>query len=220
MMSITQENLNQLIATGKILEQDKLGVKVVKLDNNHYLKIFNHRKKISKSNIFCRSKRFERNALKLKRRGINTVEPTQVFKIKDSARDCIIYRGVDGNTVRQELEKNLQKDPLSKKLGKYIAQLHETGIMFRSLHFGNIICCPNDNFALIDIDDMRVNIFKLYKKQRLRNFAHIFRYQIDYKNLDLNSFIQGYCKGQTTQYFNEIEIRKIIRELVSRNDLR
>jgi hypothetical protein len=192
MKSITQQELDKLIDAGHILEKDNWGVKVVRLTDDRYLKIFNRRPGISMAKIFPRSKQFARNAKNLKKRRITTVGIVDVFNVRDAERDCVIYHGIPGDTLR-DVFKTQHKDPeLSKQAGAYIAQLHDAGVMFRSLHFGNIIVLADGSFGLIDIADLRMNVFPLNRWQRKRNFQHVFRYQKDIDAVAMAGFVAGY----------------------------
>lgn len=213
MKSITQRELDRLIDSGDILEKDNRGVKVVRLHEHRYLKIFNPRPGLSMSRIWPRSKQFARNAKNLKKRGITTVGIVDVFKIKDTDRDCVIYHGVPGRTLRQILEAEPGNRDLSKKVGEYVLQLHDAGVMFRSLHFGNIIVLDDGSFGLIDVADMRVNVFPLSQWQRKRNFQHVFRYQRDYDVLDLEEFINGYVKKPSER----LRLKSILQTINKRN---
>lgn len=201
MKSITQKELERLIDAGEILERDGHGVKVVRLIDDRYLKIFNRRPGLSMAKIRPRSKQFANNAKKLKKRRITTVGIVDVFNVSDAERDCVIYHGIPGKTLREVMSAEPGSEDLSRKAGAYIGQLHDAGVMFRSLHFGNIIQLADGTLGLIDIADMRVNVFPLNKSQRKRNFLHIFRYEKDRQLLSMDSFIQGYqehsnaCQG-------------------------
>lgn len=192
MKSITQQELDRLIESGEILEKDGHGVKVVRLHDDRYLKIFNRRPGLSMAKIWPRSKQFARNAKNLKKRRITTVGIVDVFKVSDAQRDCVIYHGVPGKTLREVMSTEPGDADLSRKAGAYIGQLHDAGVMFRSLHFGNIIQLADGCLGLIDIADMRVNMFSLNRSQRKRNFSHIFRYEKDRNLLLMSSFVEGY----------------------------
>lgn len=61
-----------------------------------------------------------------------------------------------------------------------LAQLHRHGVLFRSVHFGNVIVMPDGRLGLIDVADMRKPLWgALTLKQRLRNFRHMLRYAED-----------------------------------------
>jgi tRNA A-37 threonylcarbamoyl transferase component Bud32 len=208
MKTLQNSELDTLIAAGKTLEQDAYGPKVVLLAEHRYLKIFYHKSKLSKSRLYSRARQFSRNAAKLKKRGITTVGILDIFKTKEPRRDCVCYHGIPGNTVRNQLEQQPQDLTLSRQVGSYIARLHDAGVMFRSLHFGNIIQLPDGRLGLIDIADMRLNVFTLNNSQRKRNFQHVFRYQEDLDVIQLDAFIEGYvqesgCEGKRKAFIEQ-----------------
>jgi len=213
MKSVTQQELDRLIDSGEILEKDGHGVKVVRLQDDRYLKIFNRRPGLSMAKIWPRSKQFARNAKNLKKRRITTVGIVDVFNVSDAERDCVIYHGVPGKTLRQVFSDDPCNKDLSRKIGEYVLQLHEAGVMFRSLHFGNVIVLADGSFGLIDIADMRVNVFPLNRWQTHRNFQHIFRYQVDYNNLDVDAFVDGYCKNSRdrSDFLQKLELIKKLK---------
>jgi hypothetical protein len=69
---------------------------------------------------------------------------------------------------------------LVKQFGRFVAQLHNQGIYFRSLHLGNVVMTPDNELGLIDIADMRTLRRPLRKSLCLRNFQHMRRYQQDH----------------------------------------
>lgn len=192
MKSITEPEFQKLITAGELLEKDGHGPKVIRLAEHRYLKVFYQKNLISLARVRSRAAQFVSNAAKLKKRGITTVGILDTFRVASPRRDCVLYHGIPGNTVRAQLSSTPKDPTLSLALGQYIAQLHSAGVMFRSLHFGNIIQLDNGEFGLIDIADMRVNLFTLTNWQRRRNFQHIFRYKQDADNLCIDSFVRGY----------------------------
>jgi tRNA A-37 threonylcarbamoyl transferase component Bud32 len=214
--TIEIDQLQKLIDSGKILEEDGFGVKVVRLTDDRYLKIFNHRPGMSMGKIFSRAKQFANNAKKLKQRGIITVGILELFRTKNPTRDCVIYHGVPGETVRDALKQNPKDPEFSKQLGAYIAQLHDAGVMFRSLHFGNIVQLPDGELGLIDIADMRVNVFQLNMWQRKRNVLHVFRYAKDIESIELEKFVEGYSCTPKNIVFTHEDILNILSSQTSR----
>jgi len=198
MKIIENHELEKLIHSGKVIEEDLRGPKVVILAEDRYLKIFYHKSTFSMATLQSRAKQFANNAVKLKKRGITTVGILDVFRTENPRRDCVCYHGIPGNTLREVLSQKPQDKSLSRQLGRYIAQLHNAGVMFRSLHMGNIIQLVDGNMGLIDIADMRVNAFTLHSSQRKRNFQHIFRYQEDRESIQLEEFEAGYLEDVAT----------------------
>lgn len=209
MKTLQNSELNKLIDSGTVIEKDHHGPKVVVLAEHRYLKIFYHKNRVSMAKLRSRARQFASNAAKLKKRHITTVGILDTFKTDNPRRDCVCYHGIPGDTVRKILQNTPKNPELSQRLGAYIAQLHDAGVMFRSLHFGNIIQLADGNFGLIDIADMRINLFRLSNWQRKRNFQHVFRYRDDMKIVDLDAFIRGYqtesgSQGARLRYFEEI----------------
>lgn len=211
MKTLQNSKLDTLIAAGKILEQDAHGPKVVLLAEHRYLKIFYHKNRWSMARLRSRASQFASNAAKLKKRGITTVGILDTFTTKDPRRDCVLYHGIPGDTVRHRLQQQPQDLTLSRQTGGYIAGLHDAGVMFRSLHLGNIIQLPGGQLGLIDIADMRLNVFTLNNSQRKRNFQHVFRYQQDLDLIQLDAFIEGYVQESGCSGKQKIFLEQAIR---------
>ena len=66
------------------------------------------------------------------------------------------------------------------ELADFMAHLHQSGIYFRSVHFGNIIVMPGrQGLGLIDVADMMFKRRPLRSGERCRNFRHMLRYPED-----------------------------------------
>jgi hypothetical protein len=62
------------------------------------------------------------------------------------------------------------------EFGAFIAKMHRKGILFRSIHLGNILVLPDGDLGIIDIADMSFRAKgSLTVKQRIRNFHHMDR---------------------------------------------
>jgi tRNA A-37 threonylcarbamoyl transferase component Bud32 len=147
-----------------VVEQDIFGAKVLRCDNGDYIKVFRIKHRISLSRIANPAKSFCNNAGKLQSLGIDTLLPVALFNIPHRPRWAVRYKPLVGETVRTLLERSLT-DPSAlpgsriAALGDYIAQLHEKGIYFRSLHPGNVVLQPDGTFGLIDVLDCRFRWF-------------------------------------------------------------
>lgn len=212
MKRLSEQQYQSLIAGGHVLEKDGNGPKVITLGDERYFKAFYHKSWFSASHFISRAQKFANNAEKLKQKGVTTVETEQVFKLDNPKRHCVVYKGVPGITVRQALKEQPRDSELSRKVGAYVAQLQTKGVLFRSLHLGNIIVMPNGELALIDISDMTVHSFALIRWQRKRNFLHILRYRNDKDLLDLEAFQQGYIAADPQQTFADNELLPILEK--------
>ncbi|HSC76204.1 MAG TPA: hypothetical protein VLB90_08215 [Pseudomonadales bacterium] len=160
-----------------IVEEDIFGVKVLHCSNGNYIKVFRVKHQISMARILNPAKRFCDNAERLRVLGIDTVAPLALYTIPHN-RWAVCYRPLVGDTLRSLLKKSVLPENVIADLGAYIAQLHNQGIYFRSLHPGNVVLQPNGKLGLIDVLDCQFSWFKrpLNSWQRERNFRHFFRY--------------------------------------------
>lgn len=109
------------------------------------------------------------------------------------------YLPLPGNTLRQVLQGITAPDvreALVQRFGKFMAQLHEQGVYFRSLHLGNVLVLEDGEFGLIDVADMRIYPSSLSLSLRQRNLRHMQRYTVDRRWLFEDHFqalLQGYA---------------------------
>lgn len=100
-------------------------------------------------------------------------------------------------------------------LGIFISKLHNLGIYFRSLHFGNIVQTPEGELGLIDIADMSIFPQALGLGRRLRNFRHIHRERYSTRLLSAEAkeiLIQSYANSMGISRENEL-IKKIREDI-------
>lgn len=178
----------------EVLEADASGDKVLRLADGNFLKLFRRKRLLTSAAVFPYAQRFARNASILQNRGIPCPHVLGVYRAPSIQRDLVHYTPLSGQTLRQILN-NTDSELLRKQLGQFVAQLHESGIYFRSLHLGNIVLTPEQKLGLIDIADLRSQRHKLGKWMRLRNFRHMMRYSEDRTWLlqdNGRSFLDGY----------------------------
>jgi tRNA A-37 threonylcarbamoyl transferase component Bud32 len=192
MKNLSKEGYLRLREGAEVVESDGHGDKVLLLTDGTYLKLFRRKRLLSSALIFPHSQRFAKNAEKLTALNIPSVTIINLFKIHSVQRTAVHYSPLAGTTLRQMT--NDINSTLARKLGEFIRKLHDKGIYFRSLHFGNIVLTPENRFGLIDISDMKLFNRPLPEKLRLRNFRHSARYPDDRKILNtlINAFNQGY----------------------------
>lgn len=178
MKKIKGPEFKKLIDKSKIIEQDGYGEKVLLAPDNIIVKIFRRKRLLSSALFRPYAKRFIKNAEKLKALEFITPVVTKYLYCKEFKRYLIYYTPLPGKTLREAFF--IKPDTkLLKKLAEFIAHLHDKGVYFRSLHFGNIILMPEGDFGLIDISDTKIYPFRLSINKRVHNFRHIFRYKED-----------------------------------------
>ncbi|MFK3798085.1 toluene tolerance protein [Pseudomonas sp. NPDC088444] len=210
MRALTQSDFQALRKDAQVLEADAFGDKVLRLSDGNFMKLFRRKRLISSAALFPYARRFARNALALKRRGIACPEILETYRVADIARDVVHYQPLPGQTLRQLIKEPAHFDDkhLIYRFGHFVAHLHNEGIYFRSLHLGNVVMTPDNELGLIDIADMRVYRRPLRKTVRLRNFKHMLRYKDDARWVLDPAFSEGYLSNQ--QVCNDMELRTVL----------
>ncbi|WP_447753950.1 lipopolysaccharide kinase InaA family protein [Pseudomonas nicosulfuronedens] len=168
-----------LRAGAQVLEADKHGDKVLRLADGNFLKLFRRKRLISSAAFYPYAQRFADNTETLQRLAVPCPQIIAVYRIPDIARDAVHYQPLPGDTLRQVIAAGEADEQLAGKLGTLIAELHEQGVYFRSLHLGNVVKTPEGTLGLIDLADMKKQRRALSRQQRKRNFAHMLRYTSD-----------------------------------------
>ncbi len=196
MQSIDHSTYEALRKGAQVLEADGSGDKVLRLADGRMLKLFRRKRVLSSALFFPYAQRFANNTKALQQRDILCPNVIAVYRIPSIQRDGVYYAPLAGETVRQLQGTPEETETLRSQLGAFIAQLHEKGVYFRSLHFGNVVQTPQNQLGLIDIADLRCQRRALSDSKRLRNFAHLLRYKQDRQWLlggDAGStFLEGY----------------------------
>ncbi|VAX08665.1 Oligosaccharide repeat unit polymerase Wzy; O-antigen ligase [hydrothermal vent metagenome] len=164
------------LTTGaSVLMRDGFGLKVLQCQGNRIVKLFRTKRLLSTSVVYPYSLRFTRNAKRLNRMGVPSVEVERTFYCHAIRRHGVIYPMLEGEALVAILANGEANDDLMEKLAGFIAQLHKQKIYFRSLHLGNVLLLPDGRLGLIDVADLSFNWLPLSMWQRRRNFRHLLR---------------------------------------------
>ncbi|MFJ3482833.1 toluene tolerance protein [Pseudomonas sp. NPDC090202] len=182
MRALAYSDYQALRRDAEVLEADVFGDKVLRLTDGNFMKLFRRKRLISSAAFFPYAKRFANNAQMLRKRGIPCPEVLATYRVGDIARDVVHYQPLPGLTLRQLIAEpaQFQDADLLRKFGRFVAELHNQGIYFRSLHLGNVVMTPENELGLIDIADMKTLRRPLRKSLCLRNFQHMRRYKHDH----------------------------------------
>jgi tRNA A-37 threonylcarbamoyl transferase component Bud32 len=194
---LTEQEYLTLIDGAKLLEKDTCGPKVFLTVDRKVCKLFRCKRTFSSTRLYPYVKRFANNANTLRKKGIPSVSVCEVYRVPHIDRDLVHYEFLEGKTLRDTLQEGYS-DQLIEGTARFIAQLHNLGIYFRSLHFGNIIILPNGDFGLIDISDMKIKRKSLSLRKRVRNFKALMRYEVDLNsinNLGFKPFVEAYLQA-------------------------
>lgn len=181
MKRLSYEDYQRLIDGGRTLAHDTHGAKVIETSDGHIVKLFRTKRLLSAAQWNPYAKRFARNALLLASLGFPTIEVVAVHRVREIQRDLVVYRRLDGETLRDVLCTTPAKaGETFPRLADLLAQLHRHGVIFRSIHFGNVLVMPDGALGLIDVADIRKRALgALTLGQRSRNFRHMLRYAED-----------------------------------------
>ncbi|MGI9277254.1 MAG: lipopolysaccharide kinase InaA family protein [Endozoicomonas sp.] len=185
MQQLSSQQYQAMRDGAEVIERDHSGDKVLRLRDRTFLKLFEVKSFFSSALLLPYSVRFARNAERLHRLGVPTVEIKECYRIASIKRTAVHYQPLPGQTLRQALADMgpAQKSELTERNARFIARLHDLGVYFRSLHMGNILLQPDGTLGLIDVADMRFYRRGLNKTLRLRNFRHMARYRVDVEHL-------------------------------------
>lgn len=181
---LTLEEYQQLVANSAVLEQDKHGVKVLATGEGKIVKLFRRKRLLSSAILKSYAARFVENAHRLKSLGIKTVNIEAVYRCAPISRTLVVYRPVPGQTLRDAIRDTTQPDTLMAQFVSFFAELHDKGILFRSIHLNNVIVPRSaGRLGLIDVADMKFFNRALSSNQRMRNLRHLTRYNEDRQSI-------------------------------------
>lgn len=203
----------ELRSNARVLEADADGDKVLRLADRRIIKLFRVRHAISKARIYPYSKRFARNVKLLQQLNIATVSDATYFKLPSRQCSGVIYQPLAGETLRSLGFAGQLSEDLCADTGVFVARLHALGILFRSLHLGNILSGENSELGLIDVADLSRRPWSLCRSERLRNFRHVFRPAEDHEYLNTiqkRALIDRYLDSCPEQLARDGEFRTSI----------
>lgn len=217
MKKISCEQYLALHNGAEILASDSFGEKVLRLKDGSIIKLFRTKRIISSALFYPYALRFVNNASKLKDMGISTVTVIDSYKIISIKRTAVHYKELEGDTLRNYIMHYSLNGDIAKKLAAFIARLHNEGVYFRSVHFGNLLITPDNSFGLIDIADMKIKSHSLNIGKRIRNFHHLTRYDIDRNSLKQQKeiFIREYLKICNFPHDNSKKLEENINAILS-----
>lgn len=174
MQILQHDDYLALRESGKVIEQDGYGDKVIILADGTFLKLFRRKRLISSAAIWPYAQRFADNAARLKELGIPCPEIISVYRVPSIERDAVHYHPLPGLTLRQLRDgEGGCPDDIRERFWKFVDKVQNLGIYFRSMHLGNVVLTPEGELGLIDISDMRIKKGPLSKRLIKRNQDHI-----------------------------------------------
>jgi hypothetical protein len=196
LQEVKMDFLNKnVLLEGMTIRACRHGPKVVETPAGEIVKIFYPKKKLSSAFYKPYAKRFCENAKRLSQLKLNVPVVKSAYFCDQSKRYYVHYDKLQGEDV-SEMTKAGNLIILQDVL-KYVAMLHEKGIFFRALHLSNLLHQSNNEFALIDITDVRIRRRPLSLYQRYRNLCHLFLHYQDRKYWEkagIKHWLSLYCQ--------------------------
>jgi hypothetical protein len=185
-VQISREAFLRRVGTAEVLEVGRHGPKVWRTPDGQIIKLFIRRRRLSSAARLPRGLRFVENTHRLRALELETIRVDELWDVEGNDTQALVYRELPGAPVRDVVEAAAPADraALLERFLAYMAHLHELGILFRSLQLGNLLFRQEtDDFALIDVDDMRFQGRPLGAVDRLRNFRHLIHNARDWRLL-------------------------------------
>ena len=211
---ISTAEFGQLRHGARVLEFDERGEKVLLTPDKKIIKLFYPRRRITSARIYPYAYRFRNNARRLSNKGITTIQCEQLRYDKEHKRHLISYPLLPGTTLRDCLAATTNGDDLLERLAVYLAVVHAKGILFRSIHLGNILVLENNSFGLIDVADMSIQHRPLGLFKRARNFRHLLHDRKDREQLSCYGYgrlLDQYEAAAGIRGYRSRLLRKLIR---------
>ena len=192
---LSRAQLDGLCDQGRVIEQDRHGIKVLHLADGRFLKFFRRKRWLNRDLLAPAAVRFAHHAVQLERLGIPTLRVDSLHRIPGEPHSVAVYRPLPGRTLRQLLVSGEATPQLMYRIGTFLALLHRRGVYFRSVHPGNIVVTGMQQFGLIDLLDMKVRPWSMSRWARRRNWLHFLRTPQDRPSLTptlIDAVILGY----------------------------
>jgi len=220
--SFSLDEYEQLVANSSVLEQDRRGIKVLETPEGLIVKLFRVKRFFSSALIKSYAIRFVENAQSLKRISIRAVEVEDVSYCKAIKRTLVFYQPIPGQTLRAVLQSRVNFDDTMERFIVFLADLHDKGVFFRSIHLNNVIVSDcSGTLGLIDFADMKVGKKSLSRDKRLRNFRHLTRYKVDQdsiKAFGVDRFMNLYFQASQLSESNKKEFLLKMGQLLNEGD--
>lgn len=212
MRAVKQAEFERMIEGAKVLERQTGGVlSALRSADGRIIKLWQRRTGLSSDLLSPYSKRFADNCVKLNERGIPAPTIVDRFRILESGEHVLIYPMLPGASLADLAKQNaLPVDALA----EFYAQLHAAGVLFRSIHLGNVLQLDDGRMGLIDVTDCWFHSRALGSRRRGQNLGYAWAYGSDNvhfgedireRMLGRYLAVAGLSKGKTRRFKAELE---------------
>jgi hypothetical protein len=213
--TISTAEFDRLRAGARVLECDARGEKVLLTPDNRIIKLFYPRRRFTSARIYPYAIRFWNNTKDLRDKGITTIECEQLRYDPQQRRHVITYPLLPGTPLRDCLHEGRCGGGHLATLAGFMATLHASGVLFRSIHLGNVLVLEDSGFGLIDVADMSIRPWPLGLFRRARNFRHLLHDRRDREILGKYGYQRFLAEYETAAGISGYRSR-LLRALIKR----
>ena len=105
MRTISTLQLDALLQNSTPIESDGFGLKVARLSDGNFLKLYRRKRLLSSALWILPSERFASNVQRLKELGVACPDVVELLLIPDRQLNAVLYRPLPGDTLRNHWRK-------------------------------------------------------------------------------------------------------------------
>jgi len=141
---------------------------------------------------------FINNALKLNKLNISSISIINAYKYPAKNCSIVVYSKISGIAVKNAINTSQDLNKILTPLARFIAHFHNSGVFFGDIHLNNILQQKNGDFALIDIQSIKIKTKPLSIRKRISNLEKLIREEIDtIPAFGLTRFLELYLAAST-----------------------
>lgn len=182
----------KIIKFGRSLEQPK----IYETADDTIIKLFYpKRRRFSSDKFKPYAFRFCNNIEKLRSLGYAVPEVIKINYCPDNKIYLVFYKKMAGTDLRSYVKQHGVH--VIEQVAKLVADLHQRGVFFRSIHLENLLRLDDGKIGLLDIVDMRFKSRPLSLHMRYRNIKHMFADTNDmqlWKDYGKQRFLNNYFR--------------------------
>ncbi len=219
MQVITAQDFDTLIESTKILSYGRPNqAKVFEKNETTIIKLFYWKNKlITSDKLRPRVMRFCNNLESLRNLGYAVPTIDKLQKCPELKFSLVQYEKVEGQDIRT-LAKAGDVEVIQ-KVADFLANLHQNGVFFRSIHLENLLLQSDyKTFGIIDVTDIQFSARPLSLYKRLRNLRHLLKEKNDrelWQAFGVERFLKLYFSAAKLSPLKEALLSRFIRQYLA-----
>jgi hypothetical protein len=188
--------LTQLLERGQVLEYKYFGSpSIVRIEGMvpMIVKLWHPKPGLSSDRLFPYSNRFRKNARLLRERNLAAPKVVGWGVVEPGRIRFVTYQEIAGQPLR-EVCPDIDLDGFA----RYLVELHDSVVDFRSLHLGNVLQCAGAGYGLIDVTDCSFRSRPLAMRRRMKCLSRMCGHGQDtqyFSNGRWSDLVSAYCRA-------------------------